>query len=57
MPIKLFGFFTFYVFLDFSHKKKQVKIDNKKNAKTFKAIYKQTEHAIQIANKVVYALQ
>ena len=30
MPIKIFGFSTFYVFLDFLHKKKQVKIDNKK---------------------------
>ena len=38
MTIKLFGFFTFYVFLDFLTQK-QVKIDKKKtnNVKTFKA--------------------
>ena len=55
MSIKLFGFSTFYVFLDFWHKSKKRLIKN--NVKTSNANKKQIEHAIQIANKVVCALQ
>ena len=55
MSIKLFGFSTFYVFLDFWHKSKKRLIKN--NIKKFKANNKQTKHAIQIAYKVVCALQ
>ena len=47
MPIKLFGFSTFYVFLDFWYKK-QVKIEKKKKkVKTFKANSKQTNKNIR----------
>ena len=66
MPIKLFGFSTFYVFLDFWHKNKYRLIKKcknnkgnkrKKTKKKNKNKKKQTEHAIQIYNKVVCALQ
>ena len=57
MSIKLFGFSTFYVFLDFWHKSKKRLIKNN-NVKTFKKnAHKQTKNAIQIANKAVCALQ
>ena len=55
MLIKLFGFSTFYVFLDFWHKSKKILIKNN-NVKTFKTNSKQTKHAIQIAYKRVCAL-
>ena len=46
MLIKLFGFSTFYVFLDFWHKNKKILIKN--YVKTFKTNKKQTNTNFQI---------
>ena len=51
-------FWIFYFLCAFGFlTQKQIKIDKKKSVKTFKVNSKQTEHAIQIANKVMGARQ
>ena len=56
MSIKLFDFLLFMWFWILTHKKeKMIKSNNVKTTKTNTAINIQQNHAIQKANKVVYA--